>query len=260
MIDVDERARMAELSTYDFDWHPPGWRSLDRPDLFAWYWSASAAFARGVARATFHDDDVPDRVAEVAAFFASCGVPARWYVGPSTRSARLVALLRERAELVQAPRNMSAELAALRFAVNDSVRIEEIRTPEAARAWLERCFPELSPQQLAREIELWEWHQAAPARRGGDLVAYLDGALVGSASWRDASDGGCVQFIGGWTLPTARGRGVYSTLCAYRIARALERGLRYACIVADPTTSGPIVAKAGFVDHGPLYIFNGMRL
>jgi hypothetical protein len=260
VIAIDERARMAELSSYDFDWHPPGWESIERPDVLAWQWPGRFAWSRGVARATFDDADVDERVREIAEFFARRGRKARWYVGPSTRSAALIALLRERAGGVQEPRNMSAELATLRFRVNDSVRIEEMRTPDVARAWLERCFPDLTPEQVASEVELWEQHRAAPARRGGHLVAYLDGELVGNASWRDASDGHCVQFVGGWTLPAARRRGIYSTLCAYRAARAMERGLRYACIVADPTTSGPIVSGAGFVDHGALLVFADLRL
>ena len=255
-----ERVRMAELSTYDFDWQPPGWACIDRPDVFAWTWPAWNASARGVARATFGDDDVDERVPEIAAFFAARKRTARWHVGPSTTSRRLVALLRERAGAVHEPRNMTAELDGLRFRTNDAVRVEEIGTPEVARAWLARCFTDLTPAMLDVEVERWTQHHAAPTRRGGDLVAYLGGELVGNASWRDASDGRCVQFVGGWTLVSARGRGVYSTLCAYRVARALERGLRYACIVADPTTSGPIVAKAGFIDHGPQYVFTDLRL
>jgi hypothetical protein len=69
----------------------------------------------------------------------------------------------------------------------------------------------------------------------------------------------CSSWAAGRTR-SFRGRGVYSTLCAYRVRQALKRGLRYACIVADPTTSGPIVAKAGFFDHGPHYIFTDLRL
>ena len=252
---------MADLSIYDFDWRPPGWESIERPDVFVWQWPAPNASARGVARATFGDAELPERVREIAEFFSRRGRKARWHVGPSTNpSAVLVALLRERAAAVHEPRNMSLALDSARFGVNEDVRVEEVRTPEVARAWLERCFPELGPEGVAAEVERWTLHHAAPTRRGGDLVAYLDGALVGSASWRDASDGRCVQFVSGWTLPSARRRGVYSTLCAYRVARALDRGLRYACIVADPTSSGPIVAKAGFVDHGPHYIFTDLRL
>ena len=255
-----ERELMAELSTYDFDWHPPGWESIDRPDVFAWQWPAANASSRGVARATFADDDIAERTREIGEFFARRGRTARWHVGPSTRSPALIALLRERAGAVHEPRSMTAELDRVRFRTNADVRIEEVRSPEIARAWRERCFPDMPADELEAEVERWTLRQAARTRRGGDLVAYLGGKLVGSASWRDASDGRCVQFVGGWTHPEARGRGVYSTLCAYRVARARERGLRYACIVADPTTSGPIVAKAAFVDHGAHYIFTDLSL
>ena len=255
-----ERVHMAELSTYDFDSHPPGWACIDRPDVFAWTWTAWNASSRGVARATFRDDEVEERVREISEFFRARERTARWHVGPSTRSSKLVALLHERAGAIHQPRNMTADLEGLRFRTNAAVRVQEIDSPEVARDWLARCFIDLTPEMLDVEVGRWTLHHAAPTRRGGDLAAYLDGELVGAASWRDSSEGDCVQFVGGWTHPTARRRGVYSTLCAHRAARALERGLRYACIVADPTTSGPIVAKAGFVDHGPQYVFTDLRL
>ena len=255
-----QRAAMADLSTYDFDWRPMGWESIDRPDVFAWQFPGWSGSSRGVARATFGDAAVPERVREIAEFFARHGRTPLWHASAATPSRALIAFLRERAGAVHEPHNMTAELERACFRVNDRVRVSEVVTPDVARLWLERCFPELGPERLAVEVDRWAEHHAAPTRRGGDLVAYLDGELVGNASWRDASDGRCVQFVGGWTHPSARGRGVYSTLCAHRVARALERGLRYACIVADPTTSGPIVAKAGFIDHGPHYIFADLRL
>ena len=256
-----ERARMAELSSYDFDWHPAGWESIDRDDVFAWQWPDDwHAYSRGVARATFGDEQLHERMAELRGFFARHGRTARWYVGPSTRSAALVAYLRERAGAVQEPRLMTGEIARLRFRTNPGVRVAEVRTADETRARVHANFPELGPDEHEREVTRRTAYLAWTGRRGGDLVAYLDGALVGSASWRDASDGRCVQFVGGWTHPAWRAQGVYSTLCAYRVARARDRGLAYACIVADPTTSGPIVAKAGFVDHGPELVFTELRL
>lgn len=251
---------MAEVSTYDFDWHPPGWESIDRPDVFAWMFSAPNASARGVARATFADRDIETRTREIGEFFARRGRTARWHVAPNRSSRALIEFLGPRAGAVREPRDMTAELATLRFRVNPAVRVVEVTRPEVMRSRLERLHPELNAALLEAEMERWTAHRNAPTRRGGDLVAYLDDELVGSASWRDASDGRCAQFVGASTIPHARGRGVYSTLCAYRAARALERGLEYACIVADPTTSGPIVAKAGFVDHGPQLIFTDLRL
>jgi GNAT superfamily N-acetyltransferase len=256
-----ERARMVELSAYDFDHHPPGFEEIDRPDVYAWQWPNDwHAHSRGVARATFADADVSKRVREIAAFFARRGRTARWHIGPSTRSRALLALLRKGAGAMHEPRMMTAELSELHFRVNPDVRIVEVRSREVLQTWLAACFPDLTAEQLAQEIESRWMYLQSSSRRGGDLVAYLGDGLVGSASWRDASDGSAVQFVGGWTIPHRRGQGVYSTLCAYRAARARERGFRYAAILADPTTSGPVVAKAGFEDHGPELIFTEVRL
>ncbi|HUQ42046.1 MAG TPA: GNAT family N-acetyltransferase [Candidatus Limnocylindrales bacterium] len=255
-----ERVHMAELSIYDFDWHPPGWESIDRPDVFAWNWPAWNASSRGVARASFDGSDVHERVREIADFFSARKRSPLWHVGPATRGSTLVALLRERAAAVHEPRNMTAELDKLRFRSNADVSVEEVSSPLVAREWISKCFPDLTPEMLDIEVDRWVGHQHAATRRGGDLVAYLAGELAGAASWRDSSEGDCVQFVGGWTDPSLRGRGVYSTLCAYRATAALERGMRYACIIADPTTSGPIVRKAGFVDHGPHYMFIDVKL
>lgn len=255
-----ERALMAERATYDFDWRPPGWESIDRPDVFAWQWPNDwHADSRGVARATFADTDVPARIDEVRAFFARHHRTGRWHVGPSTRSRALVDALRERAGSVFQPRLMTAELAHVRFDTNPDVHVAEVATRDVLEQWLAACFTFLDDSELRSEVDR-RMSYLSSRRRGGDLVAYLGGALVGSASWRDASDGRAVQFVGGWTAQEARHRGVYSTLCAYRADRARERGLRYATIIADPTTSAPIVAKAGFVDHGPDLVFTELRL
>ena len=255
-----ERVAMADLSTYDFDWRPPGWESIDRPDVFAWVWPAPNASARGVARATFADRDIEPRAREIGEFFRRRGRTARWHVGPTNPSKALVDFLGARAGAVHEPRDMTAELSTLRYRTNPDVVVAEVTTPEVHRAFVERCFPDLSAPYVDDEVERWSGRFRAPTRRGAEIVGYLGGELVGHVAWRDASDGSCVQFIGAWTAVPARGRGVYSTLSAYRADRARERRLEYACIVADPTTSGPIVAKAGFVDHGPQLIFTDLRL
>lgn len=256
---MNERALMAETSTWDFDWTPPGMWSIDRPDIRAWCYDSGWAGSRGVGRARWTDDQVVSGIEEIKRFFADCGLPVRWYVGPSTRSALLVDRLRDRAGTIQEPRLMTAEINAVRFARNETVEIREVTDLAQERAMLEAAFPEFPPERREQSIA----EKAAylkSTRRGGELLAYLDGELVGFANWRDSSDGRCVQLVGAWTKPSHRGRGIYSTLTAFRCDRARERGLRYAAIVADPTTSGPIVAKAGFVDHGPLLIFVDLRL
>ena len=254
-----ERALMAETSTWDFDWTPPGFRSIDREDIRAWCYDGGWAGSRGVGRARWADDQLERGMAEVKTFFAECGFPIRWYVGPSTTSRRLATLLGERAAAVHEPRLMSADLESVRFRGNPSVDIRDVTEPPQVREMIATAFPEFSPDRLERAVAERVAYLGSP-RHGGEHLAYLDGELVGFANWRDSSDGRCVQLVGAWTKPSHRGRGIYSALTAFRCARARERGLRLAVIVADPTTSGPIVGKAGFVDHGPLHIYVDVRL
>lgn len=250
---------MAEMSTWDFDWIPPGYRGIDREDVRAWCHEGVGAGSRGVGRARWSDEQVPAGLDEIRRFFALCEAPIRWYVGPSTTSARLVEVLSERASGVYEPRLMTAEIGALRLRGNGEVAVDELHEPAQARAMIDAAFPDMRPR--ARLVAIAEADAyLAVDRSGGTLLAYRGEEIVGFGNWRDASDGSCVQLIGGWTKPTERGRGVYSRLTAERCRAAAARGLRFAATVADPTTSAPILARGGFADHGPVRIFANVAL
>ena len=256
---TDDRALMAERSTWDFDWRPADFAALDRPDVYAWSYTGGWAGARGVGRATWRDREVASKLPEIAAFFARQGRSIRWYVGPSTTSRELVRILSERTTEVHEPRLMSVAIGDANFRINEAVEIRRVTAGPLIREVIDAAFPEFTPERREASIAECDAYLSG-GRRGGRLAAFIDAELVGFASWRDASDGRCVQLVGAWTKPSQRGRGVYSTLTAFRLARARERGLGLAVIVADPTTSGPIVAKGGFADHGHLQIFRDVRL
>ena len=260
MIDLEQRALMAERSTWDFDWTPPGFESIDRPDVFAWSYESPWAGSRGVARATWRDEEIDERLPDVAAFFAQRpGRPYRWYVGPSTTSSALSRLVAARARGVHAPRMMTAELDAVRFSSKAVLDVREVTPGALVRQVHDAAFPEDTVER--RELAVKEQDAyLSGGRRGGQLAAFVEDELVGFASWRDSADGCCVELVGGWTKPSHRRRGIYSTLSAYRCDRARERGRRYAVVVADPTSSGPVLDRAGFIDHGPLYIYHDVRL
>lgn len=57
---------------------------------------------------------------------------------------------------------------------------------------------------------------------------------------------------GGCTIPSARGRGVYSALVTKRMKEAHELNFKRIGIHALRGTSGPIIEKQGFVKHGPV--------
>ena len=254
-----KRALMAEMSTWDFDWTPPNYCGIDRDDVRAWCYDGVGAASRGVGRVRWSDEELPPGLDEIRRFFESCKAPIRWYIGPSTTSARVVELLEERASSVYEPRLMTAEVGALRFGEGSDVVVAELRDPLQAHAMIDAAFPDMPPRARTLAIAEAEAYLAAD-RRGGTLLAYRGDEVVGFGNWRDASDGSSVQLIGGWTKPAERGRGVYSTITTERCRRAAARGLRYAATVADPNTSAPILGRAGFTDHGSLRILAGVAL
>lgn len=81
-------------------------------------------------------------------------------------------------------------------------------------------------------------------------VAYLDDRPVGTARWSINAALAVVEFGGAETLMEFRGRGVYSTLVAFRAAHAAREGCTMASIIADAGTSAPILRKRGFTDVG----------
>lgn len=83
---------------------------------------------------------------------------------------------------------------------------------------------------------------------GVQVVAYLDG--------QPAATGGCTiarevaRLWGAGTRPQFRGRGAYRAVLARRIEVARRCGATLALVKGRVETSGPILAKAGFVSYG----------
>src|SRR2546423_3916208 len=241
-----ERAAMAETSTWDFDWTPPGYRSIDRADVRAWCYDGAWAGSRGVGRVRWGDCEIERGFAEIKRFFDECRRPVRWYVGPSTTSTRLADALRPRAAAVHQPRLMTGELDRLTFRRNDEVEIREVTALAQVEEMIDAAFPEFSPGGRSVAIAETAGYIAA-RRRGGIHLGYVDAELVGFANWRDASDGTCVQLVGAWTKPSHRGGGVVLTLPPFRRRRARARGVGYAPDVPDPPNSAPHLRAPGLV-------------
>jgi len=94
---------------------------------------------------------------------------------------------------------------------------------------------------------------SVPAGRGGMLVAYVDGAPVGSGGVSLVD--GVARLWGGVVVPAARGQGVYRAVLGARLSYALTHGATIALVKANVTTSGPILRRAGFTAFGeePIY-------
>ena len=59
--------------------------------------------------------------------------------------------------------------------------------------------------------------------------------------------------MAGSTIPSARGRGVYSALVTARMVEAQQMGISHIGLYAMRETSAPIVKKQGFQKHGPIH-------
>jgi GNAT superfamily N-acetyltransferase len=141
-------------------------------------------------------------------------------------------------------------IAGLR--VNPAVRVEEV-VDRAGMEQVERVqHPDWDAARLAPHLDD---RMRALGTDQHLAVAYLDGRPVGSARWLIHRTVGAVEFNGAETLPSYRERGVYSTLAAFRAARAAAAGCKVAGVNADRGTSAPILLKRGFVDLGPVMFF-----
>jgi GNAT superfamily N-acetyltransferase len=133
---------------------------------------------------------------------------------------------------------------------NRAVQIEEVVDERTVRTSLELAHH--SGDDLERSAAERLSYVRLPGRRGGYVIASVDGVPVANAGYRYSSDGRCVYLTGAETVEAYRGRGVYKTLVAHRAATAARRGRTIAAILANSDTSAPILARHGFADDGEL--------
>jgi hypothetical protein len=87
-----------------------------------------------------------------------------------------------------------------------------------------------------------------PAGEGGMLVAYVDGAAVGTGGVTLADE--VARLWGGGVARQARRRGVYRAILAARLAYGGSHGATMALVKGRVETSGPILRRAGFAAYG----------
>ena len=83
---------------------------------------------------------------------------------------------------------------------------------------------------------------------GGMVVAYVDGAPVGSAGIAMAD--GVARLWGGAVIEAARGQGVYRALLGARLTYGAAHGATMGLVKGRVNTSAPILRQAGFAVYG----------
>lgn len=188
------------------------------------------------------------RLDEILDFFRARRQAFVWLVTDRSTPQSLPQTLAERGFIRELEgRILLARLPLSTFDVNAEVRVEEVTD----RARMEDALSVDHPGDASADVDALiddrmrrlgsNWHAA---------VAYVRERPVGTARWVVHRDLAAVEFAGAETLPAFRRQGVYSTLVAYRLAEGAREGCTSAAIIADGSTSAPILLKRGFEDHG----------
>lgn len=255
-----DRALRAEAMLWDYerDFMPPGLEVVERDELLMWRRSAGPAseqrWANRVSFVRTTPADVERVIDEALAFFGA--LPLTWVVGPSSHPADLAARLRQRGLTDVGDGNLLTAVlpvAGLRSA--PGVSIVEVQDEALARVGLRLAHADAPASELEALLEERLAYLRHPGRRGGFLVAFVGDEPAANAGYRHSSDGATLYLNGAETAERFRGRGIYQTLVAHRVAAAVARGCHYAAIRARRDTSLPILMKRGFVGHGHLPIF-----
>lgn len=244
---------------YEVDWLPPNIEVVERGDLLMWRritgpqaqqrWANRVGYVRTTA------SNVEALIDEIFAFFGA--LPFTWVVGPTSEPRDLAERLARRGLADVGDGNLlTATLPISGLRANDAVRILEATDFAVVKVGLALAQPAASSEDLATMLAERMAYLAHPGCRGGFLVACIREEPVANASYRYSSDGRTVYLGGAETVERWRGQGIYQSLVAYRTEAAIRRGCRYAAIRASRDTSGPILLKRGFADHGHLPIFS----
>lgn len=254
-----EIVRTLETSSWDYEpaWRPPGLVYVERPDLTMWATDARTPYANKVVRTLFAEASAEQSIDEVLAFFKAQDRPFSWDIGPSTRPPDLADRLRRRG-FVETGRydGLAKPLDEVLPSPAPEVVVERVETAGQVRELVEisghvfgyasDAIEELMAERLA--------YLSLPERRGGYLLARVQGRAAGNAAWRDSADGTAVYLTGGATMPQYRRWGVYSALLTRRLLDARERGAQLATVWAREETSSPILRRRGFSKHCELNV------
>lgn len=230
----------------------PGQRIVHRP---GWFQILTPAFRDGglneVSQVRLADDEADAVIDATLAEYAAEGLRFKWVVSPDCRPLDLARRLASRGMLARRCVVMAADLADLRPESSPDVTVERVESANvdayaavSASGWGMPAQPLADYQRLVL---------ADTSGRHHGWLARIDGEPVGSAN--HAVFERSAYLMGGVVLPAWRGRGVYRSLIAARLAQISAAGVRLVTILAIADTSAPILARMGFTPIAELDVF-----
>jgi GNAT superfamily N-acetyltransferase len=203
-----------------------------------WYQVSTPSLRQGglneIAFAALDERDADRVIDETLAHYA--GRRFRWNVVPGSKPADLGERLAKRGMIRCETWGMARQTTPI--AAPQDVEVKSVSkiadyTRMMAEGW------GMDPVPLAT---LHERALAQPRIRM--YVARVGGELAGCASYGGAETS--AYFIGGVVLPRFRGRGVYRSMIAQRLADACADGISLAITHARAETSAPMLSHLGF--------------
>jgi GNAT superfamily N-acetyltransferase len=203
------------------------------------------------------DAEIKRVVNHVDAILSIQGIDeAVWWLGelttPRNLGKRLLALGLERDE----PARLTSLTLAKAPAGEPAVEVRQAETLEDWMLGLELDWECFEIDEAERELRRREAAEAWPGLKADGTstihLAYLDDEPVGFGRTVFTPFGALM--LGGATLPSARGKGVYTSLVHARWDEAAARGVSRLLVAAGPEST-PILERLGFEQMGRLRLF-----
>lgn len=177
-----------------------------------------------------------------------------WWVTKVTRPLETESMLRARGgELSDTFQILARELEAgtLEDELPNDVSIQLVhdeRTFQAATSIETRGWGRTLPDETTTNSRLTATLDDLRTWSGFQVVAFIDNEPA--ATGRCTLNGEVARLWGAVTLPEFRGHGCYRAILSERLRFVKDHGATLALTRGRPSTSGPILERAGFTAHG----------
>lgn len=238
--------------------HIPAWNEyITFPGVLLCETPTDHPLANKAMMARLDADNVDATIARVQGYFKARNKSFGWIVGPGSTPSDLGRRLEARGfvEHLSADGLFLPEVHA-EITANPDVKIQELPLDklESAVGIMAVGFgiPEAASRYFLEMIR-----RSFPAVRMRSYIAYIDdiGHPVGCGYVAYYPDQPIALLCGGATLPDYRGRGIYKTMLAHRLADIRKDGVESVIVLADQKTSAPICRRHGFAKICELHFY-----
>jgi predicted GNAT family acetyltransferase len=261
-VSVSQAALTVAVETTFFstlDQAAPVFQALGISGVQGWIGPTSHPLLNMVGMAKLNEATADAVIGEVINQYAADGKAFGWLIGPNTTPLDLAARLEAAGmQMFVAVAGMALTDLSQLIPANPNVHVEEATFDELRNEadLIAAAFGHATTREDANAlVDIWEASKDRYHSRG--YLVFSDDAEspVAFSAMTDSDLPGLVSLAGAGTLEKYRGKGIYRSLVARRIADARAEGAKAAFIQADRSTSAPICARIGFTEVCSLELY-----